>query len=110
MTEQKDLLLINEQLRRWNRFWKALAMAACAVLVLVAFFSVVAASRAKWQALEAKRRAPRSGGRSYRREGGESGAAEVMPSRCHPTPLTDSIDSSSISWSHNNLGRRFLEV
>ena len=28
----------------------------------------------------------------------------------HPTPLTDSIDSSSISWSHNNLGRRFLEV
>ena len=55
MTEQKDLLLINEQLRRWNRFWKALAMAACAVLVLVAFFSVVAASRAKWQALEAKR-------------------------------------------------------
>ena len=30
--------------------------------------------------------------------------------RCHATPLTDSIDSSSISWSHNNLGRRFLEV
>ena len=27
-----------------------------------------------------------------------------------PTPLADSIDSSSISWSHNNLGRRFLEV
>src|SRR5271166_6116994 len=26
----------------------------------------------------------------------------------HPTPLTDSIDSSSISWSHNNLGRHFL--
>ena len=28
----------------------------------------------------------------------------------HATPLADSIDSSSISWSHNNLGRRFLEV
>ena len=27
-----------------------------------------------------------------------------------PTPITDSIDSSSISCSHNNLGRRFLEV
>ena len=30
--------------------------------------------------------------------------------RCHPTPITDSIDSSSISCSHNNLGRHFLEV
>jgi len=29
---------------------------------------------------------------------------------CHPTPITDSIDSSSISCSHNNLGRDFLEV
>ncbi len=28
----------------------------------------------------------------------------------HATPITDSIDSSSISWSHNNLGRHFLEV
>jgi len=28
----------------------------------------------------------------------------------HPTPMTDSIDSFSISCSHNNLGRRFLEV
>jgi len=27
-----------------------------------------------------------------------------------PTPIADSIDSSSISWSHNNLGRRLLEV
>ena len=26
------------------------------------------------------------------------------------TPITNSIDSSSISWSHNNLGRHFLEV
>ena len=30
--------------------------------------------------------------------------------RWPPTPITDSIDSSSISWSHNNLGRNFLEV
>jgi hypothetical protein len=29
--------------------------------------------------------------------------------RGHPTPIRDSIDSSSISWSHNNLGRRLLE-
>ena len=28
----------------------------------------------------------------------------------HPTPIRDSIDSSSISWSHNNLGRHLLEV
>ena len=28
----------------------------------------------------------------------------------HPTPITDSLDSSSISWSHNNLGRHLLEV
>ena len=28
----------------------------------------------------------------------------------HPTPITDSIDSSSISCPHNNLGHRFLEV
>ena len=30
--------------------------------------------------------------------------------RGHPTPITDSIDSSSISCSHNNLGRRFLNL
>ncbi len=29
---------------------------------------------------------------------------------CLSTPITNSIDSSSISWSHNNLGRHFLEV
>src|ERR1700732_3837473 len=28
----------------------------------------------------------------------------------HPTPITDSIDSSSISCPYNNLGRRVLEV
>ena len=37
-------------------------------------------------------------------------AYAVMPNHWHPTPITDSIDSSSISWSHNNLGRHFLEV
>lgn len=35
MTEPKDLLLINEQLRRSNRRWKALALAACTVLIAV---------------------------------------------------------------------------
>jgi hypothetical protein len=43
MTEPKDLLLINEQLRRSNRFWKALALAACSALVLVVLFGFVAA-------------------------------------------------------------------
>jgi hypothetical protein len=28
MTEPKDLALVNEQLRRSNRFWNALALAA----------------------------------------------------------------------------------
>src|SRR5215831_1469219 len=55
MTEPKDLLLINEQLRRSNRFWKTLALAACAVLVLMACFSVVAATRARIQAEHAMR-------------------------------------------------------
>ena len=34
------------------------------------------------------------------------------PANCGwpPTPITDSIDSSSISCPHNNLGHRFLEV
>ena len=37
--------------------------------------------------------------------------SEIQPEgQWPPTPLTDSMDSSSISWSHNNLGRRFLEV
>ena len=36
--------------------------------------------------------------------------AQETVGACHPTPITDSIDSSSISCSHNNLGRRFLEV
>ena len=33
-----------------------------------------------------------------------------LTGRRHATPITDSIDSSSISCSHNNLGRDFLEV
>jgi F0F1-type ATP synthase epsilon subunit len=55
MTEPKELLLIIEQLRRSNRRWKALALAACAVLVLMAGFSVVAATRARIQAEHAMR-------------------------------------------------------
>src|SRR5262245_55977939 len=55
MTEPKDLLLVNEQLRRSLRRWKALALAACAALLLAAFFGVVAAERARRQAEVARR-------------------------------------------------------
>jgi hypothetical protein len=55
MTEPKDLLLAIEQLRRSNRRWKALALAACAVLVLMTCFSIVAATRARIQAEHAMR-------------------------------------------------------
>ena len=58
VSEEKDLLLVNEQLRRSNRRWKALALAACATLILTAFFSVVGATRARIQA-EAAMRAER---------------------------------------------------
>jgi hypothetical protein len=34
MTEPKDLLLVIEQLSRSNRRWKALALAACAVVIV----------------------------------------------------------------------------
>lgn len=64
MSEPKDLLLVNEQLRRSNRRWKALALAACFVLVLMAIGSFVVGSIAKIQvererrvALEARARA-----------------------------------------------------
>jgi hypothetical protein len=60
MSEPKDLLLVIEQLRRSNRRWKALALAACATLILAAFFSVVAAERARRQvevAMQAERAA-----------------------------------------------------
>jgi hypothetical protein len=46
MTEPKDLLLVVEQLRRSNRRWKALALAACAVMILMVVGSFVAAT---WQ-------------------------------------------------------------
>jgi hypothetical protein len=55
MSEPKDLLVLVEQLRRSNRFWRALALAACAALLLVAFFGLVTASRAQRQAMEAMR-------------------------------------------------------
>jgi cytochrome c-type biogenesis protein CcmH/NrfF len=60
MSEPKDLLLIIEQLRRSNRRWKALALGACATLILAGFLSVVAAERARRQteaALRAEREA-----------------------------------------------------
>ena len=42
MSEPKDLI---EQLRRSNRRWKALALAACSVLVLAALAGFVAMAR-----------------------------------------------------------------
>jgi hypothetical protein len=50
MSEPKDLVLANEQLRRSNRRWKTLALGACAALILVAIVSVIAATRARIQA------------------------------------------------------------
>jgi hypothetical protein len=47
MTEPKDLLLAIEQLRRSNRRWKTLALAACSALILMAVVSLVAASTAQ---------------------------------------------------------------
>jgi hypothetical protein len=44
MTEPKDLLLINEQLRRSNHRWKTLALAACLALVLTALVGFAAIS------------------------------------------------------------------
>ena len=50
MTEPKDLLLLVEQLRRSNRRWKALALAACAVLVLAVLFGFVGVYTAQMRA------------------------------------------------------------
>jgi len=50
MTEPKDLLLINEQLRRSNRRWKALALTACAVLAFVLLLGCVAVYTAQVRA------------------------------------------------------------
>ena len=47
MSEPKDLVLINEQLRRSNRRWKTLALAACSALILMAVVSFVAAMNAQ---------------------------------------------------------------
>jgi hypothetical protein len=57
MHEPKDLLLANEQLRRSNRRWKALALAACAApafVLLLGFMAVfMAQDRANRQLREA---------------------------------------------------------
>lgn len=55
MSEPKDLVLAYEQLRRSNRRWKALALGACAALILVAMVSIMAATRARIQAEAAMR-------------------------------------------------------
>jgi len=55
MTEPKDLLLVNEQLRRSIRRWKALALAACALLLLVALFGVMRAEAERMRAEAAMR-------------------------------------------------------
>jgi hypothetical protein len=60
MTEPKDLLLINERLRRANRRWKALALAACAALVLTVLFGVASSERQRRQAEAAMREAQAS--------------------------------------------------
>jgi hypothetical protein len=55
VTDPKDLLLVNEQLRRSNRRWKTLALAACAVLVLMAVGIFVVGSMAGIQAERQRR-------------------------------------------------------
>jgi hypothetical protein len=55
MTEPKDLLLVIEQLRRANRRWKALALAACAALILAALFGVATSERQRRRAEAAMR-------------------------------------------------------
>jgi hypothetical protein len=49
MSEPKDLLLVNEQLRRSNRRWKTVALAACSALVLMVILSLFAAEKARRQ-------------------------------------------------------------
>jgi hypothetical protein len=55
MSEPKDLLLVNEQLRQSNRRWKALALTACALLVLVALLGVMRAEGQRRRAEAAMR-------------------------------------------------------
>jgi hypothetical protein len=47
MSETKELVLANEQLRRSNRRWKTLALAACSALILMAVVGFVAAMTAQ---------------------------------------------------------------
>src|SRR5262245_46455585 len=51
MSEPKDLLLIIEQLRRSNRRWKTLALAACSALILVGLVGFIAASTQRMRAV-----------------------------------------------------------
>jgi hypothetical protein len=60
MTEPKDLLLVIEQLRRSNRRWKALALAACALLLLVAIFGAMWAQAQRMRAEAAMQDAMRA--------------------------------------------------
>jgi hypothetical protein len=53
MTEPKDLLLVNEHLRRSNRRWKALALAACSVLLIMVVGIFVVAT---WERMRFERR------------------------------------------------------
>jgi len=57
MTEPKDLLLVNEQLRRSIRRWKMLALSTWALLLLVALFGVMRAERERMRAEAAMREA-----------------------------------------------------
>jgi len=53
MTEPKDLLIVNEQLRRSKRRWKTLALAACSVLLLMVVGIFVVAT---WERMRFERR------------------------------------------------------
>ena len=47
MSEPKDLVLVNEQLRRSNHRWKTLALSACSALILMVVVSFAAAMSAQ---------------------------------------------------------------
>ena len=53
MTEPKDLLIVNEQLRRSKCRWKTLALAACSVLLLMVVGIFVVAT---WERMRFERR------------------------------------------------------
>lgn len=57
MSEPKDLLLANEYLRRSRRRWKALALAACSVLVIAVLLGSAAVYTAQMRADQEMRRA-----------------------------------------------------